>query len=117
VSLKKALEAQGFKSEGKTDNERNLWIESEKDALSEIMERHGIDWEKKGTHLEHLDVLNFKKEQRAKELSELEKLIEQLTPDVKNMEMFVAKFSQDPEKILPEAASFCRDEQNPVSGK
>jgi len=104
VSLKKALEAQGFKGEGKTSNERNLWIESEKEALAEIMERHGIDWEKKGTHLEHLDVLNFKKEQRAKELAELEQRIEQLTPDVKNMEMFVAEFSQDPDKMLPEAA-------------
>ncbi|MBQ2960541.1 MAG: plasmid recombination protein [Oscillospiraceae bacterium] len=51
VSLKKALEAQGFKGEGKSNNERNLWIESEKDALAEIMERHGIDWEKKAKPL------------------------------------------------------------------
>lgn len=104
VSLKKALEAQGFKGEGKTDNERNLWIESEKDALAQVMQRHGIKREHKGTHLEHLDVLNFKKEQRAKELAELEQRIEQLTPDVKNMEMFVAEFSLDPDKMLPEAA-------------
>ena len=68
------------------------------------MKKHGIAWERKGTHLEHLDVLNFKKEQRAKELAELEQRIEKLTPDVKNMEMFVAKFSQDLDKMLPEAA-------------
>ena len=92
VSLKKALEAQGFKGEGKTDNERNLWIESEKEALAAVMKKHGIAWERKGTHLEHLDVLNFKKEQRAKELTELEQSIEQLTPEVQNMEMMVAHF-------------------------
>lgn len=106
VSLKKALEAQGFKGEGKTDNERNLWIESEKEALAAVMKKHDIAWERKGTHLEHLDVLNFKKEQRAKELAELEQKIEKLTPEVQNMEMLVAEFCQDPEKQLPEAAPF-----------
>ena len=106
VSLKKALEAQGFKGEGKTDNERNLWIESEKEALAAVMKKHGIAWERKGTHLEHLDVLNFKKEQRAKELAELEQKIEELSPEVQNMEMIVAEFCQDPEKMLPEAAPF-----------
>jgi len=104
VSLKKALEAQGFKGEGKTDNERNLWIESEKDALAQVMQRHGIKREHKGTHLEHLDVLNFKKEQRAKELAELEQRVEQLTPEVKDLERLTEELSQDPEDILPEAA-------------
>lgn len=103
VSLKKALETQGFKGEGKSGNERNLWIESEKEALAEVMKRHGIGWEKKGTHREHLDVLNFKKEQRGKEIAELENRIEALTPDVKKMERLAEEFSQDPEKILPEA--------------
>ena len=104
VSLKKALEAQGFKGEGKTDNERNLWIESEKDTLAQVMQRHGIKREHKGTHLEHLDVLNFKKEQRAKEVAELEKKLEQLTPEVKDLERLTEELSQDPENILPEAA-------------
>ena len=105
VSLKKALEAQGFKGEGKTDNERNLWIESEKDALAQVMQRHGIKREHKGTHLEHLDVLNFKKEQRAKEVAELERRIEQLTPEVKDLERLTEELSQDPDMMLPEAAA------------
>ena len=104
VSLKKALEAQGFKGEGKTSNERNLWIESEKEALAEIMHRHGIKWEQKGTHLEHLDVLNFKKEQRAREVAELEHRLEQLTPEVENAEYLAEEYSKSPEEILPEAA-------------
>ena len=106
VSLKKALEAQGFKGGGKTSNERNLWIESEKEALAEIMHRHGIKWERKGTHLEHLDVLNFKKEQRAREVAELEHRLEQLTPEVENAEYLAEEYSKSPEEILPEAAPF-----------
>lgn len=106
VSLKKALEAQGFKGESKTSNERNLWIQSEKEALVDIMHRHGIKWERKGTHLEHLDVLNFKKEQRAREVAELEHRLEQLTPEVENAEYLAEKYSKLPEEILPEATPF-----------
>ena len=37
-----------------------------------MMERHGIEWEDKGTHDKHLSVMDFKKEQRVKEIAELE---------------------------------------------
>ena len=37
-----------------------------------------IEWEQKGTHEEHLDVYNFKKKERAKEVKELEQKIENL---------------------------------------
>ena len=36
------------------------------------MERHGIEWEDKGTHDKHLSVLDYKKEQRAKEIAVLD---------------------------------------------
>ena len=36
------------------------------------MERHGIEWEQKGTHEEHLSVLDFKKQERSKEVAALE---------------------------------------------
>ena len=42
-------------------------MRSEKEQLSLVMERHGIEWEDKGTHDKHLSVLDYKKEQRAKE--------------------------------------------------
>ena len=41
------------------------------------MERHGIEWEKKGTNEEHLLVLEFKKKEHAKEVAELDKLLEE----------------------------------------
>ena len=75
VSLKAALAAQGFFGTGRQETEWNKWVLAEKKELSQIMERHGIEWEKLGTTDEHLSVLNYKKEQRAKEVSALDKEI------------------------------------------
>ena len=72
VSLKQALGALGFKGGSRGDTELNQWINSEKHQLAMVMERHGIEWEQKGTHEEHLSVLEFKKKERAKEVAELE---------------------------------------------
>ena len=40
--------------------------------------RHGIEWEQKGEHKEHLSVLEFKREKRKEELAELEQTIERV---------------------------------------
>ena len=117
VSLKQALAAQGFKGGTRGDTEWSQWVRSEKEQLSLVMERHGIEWEDKGTHDKHLSVLDYKKEQRAKEIAVLEKVkaekesqmerqerrLKELAPAVKNMERLAADFSADPEEILPEA--------------
>lgn len=44
VSLKKALEAQGFIGGSRSDTEWNKWVASEKEVLSQIMLEHGIEW-------------------------------------------------------------------------
>ena len=72
VSLKKALEAQGFTGGSRSDTEWNQWVASEKQVLASVMERHGIQWEQKGTHEKHLSVLDYQKQERAKEVAELE---------------------------------------------
>lgn len=72
VSLKQALANQGFKGGTRGDTEWNQWVSSEKEALAEVMERHGVEWECKGTQEKHLSVLDFKKQEREKELTELE---------------------------------------------
>ena len=72
VSLKQALAAQGFKGGTRGDTEWSQWVRSEKERLSLVMERHGIEWEDKGTHDKHLSVLDYKKEQRAKEIAVLD---------------------------------------------
>lgn len=73
VSLKQALANQGFKGGTRGDTEWNQWVSSEKEALAIVMEKHGVEWERKGTHEKHLSVLNYKKQEREKELTELEK--------------------------------------------
>lgn len=116
VSLKQALAAQGFKGGSRGDTEWSQWVRSEKEQLSLVMERHGIEWEDKGTHDRHLSVLDYKKEQRAKEIAVLETIktekesqvesqerrLKELAPAVKNMERLAADFSADPDEILPE---------------
>lgn len=119
VSLKQALAAQGFKGGTRGDTEWSQWVRSEKVQLSLVMERHGIEWEDKGTHDKHLSVLDYKKEQRAKEIAVLETVkmekesqvesqerrLKELAPAIKNMERLAADFSADPEEILPEAGT------------
>lgn len=60
VSLKQALAAQGFKGGTRGDTEWNQWVSAEKSALVFVMERYGIKWEHKGTHEEHLSVMDYK---------------------------------------------------------
>ena len=123
VSLKKALGALGFAGGTKSHTELNQWIEAEKQALASIMARHDIEWEQKGTHEEHLSVLDYKKQERSKEvaaletqidalqeqtataetmLSEKQEQLDDIAPILKNTEKFVRKYD-DPERLLPEA--------------
>lgn len=123
VSLKKALEVLGFTGGTKSHTELNQWIESEKQVLASIMARHTIEWEQKGTHEEHLSVLDYKKQERSKEvaalenqidtlqeqtavaattLSEKQEQLDDIAPILKNTEKFVRKYD-DSERLLPEA--------------
>ena len=77
VSLKQALASQGFKGGTRGDTEWNQWVSAEKSALAFVMERHGIEWEHKGTHEKHLSVLDYKKQERAAELEQLGAKIEE----------------------------------------
>lgn len=72
VSLKQALAAQGFKGGTRSDTEWNQWVQSEKEQLAAVMERYGIEWEHKGTHEKHLSVLEYKKQEREKEIEQLD---------------------------------------------
>ena len=143
VSLKKALEALGFTGGTKSHTELNQWIESEKQVLASIMARHTIEWEQKGTHEEHLSVLDYKKQERSKEvaaletqigalqeqtataetmLSEKQEQLDDIAPILKNTEKFVQKYD-DPERLLPEAGmlesgkAFREKKALPILGK
>ena len=51
--------------------------QSEKEQLAAVMERYGIEWEHLGTHEKHLSVLDYKKQEREKEVAALGAKIEQ----------------------------------------
>ncbi len=78
VSLKKALEAQGFRGGTKSNTEWNQWVEAEKEKLSEVMLEYGIEWEKKNTHEKHKSVNEFKRDMLVKEVEELNEKKENL---------------------------------------
>ena len=119
VSLKQALAALGFKGGTRGMTEWNQWVQAEKEALAEVMERHGIEWEQKGTHEKHLSVLDFEKKQRAEEVEQLnaeiesaktdlkvvERQLNQTVPKLKNAEKLAQDFPDDVDKILPEAGA------------
>lgn len=113
VSMKQALEKQGFRGAGRSDTETMAWLQSEKESLASIMERHGVEWEHQGNEREHLSVLEYKKEQRSKEVVELENEIKSLittaedltatvdrVTDISNNEAFEKEFTlPEPQRI------------------
>ena len=120
VSLKQALATQGFKGGSRGDTEWSQWVLSEKEQLACVMERYGIEWEQKGTHEKHLSVLDYKKQERAAEIRQLESKIEKkqtefdvLSKRIENFDKGAASLSQmqkaldnAPEYQLPEPQSF-----------
>jgi predicted nucleic acid-binding Zn-ribbon protein len=66
------------------------------------MLRHGIEWEQLGTHDEHLSVINYKKEQRAKEVKELDKEVETLKNNIKEKKTGLDVLVNKTEKVQNE---------------
>lgn len=108
VSLKKALSDQGITGEGRSLTERDLWVQKEKEALAEIMLEHGIEWEQKGEHQEHLSVLEYKREQRTQELAELEQTIER----VQHQQVSIQAVEQIEAKPLPLTSKVAVDRED-----
>ena len=86
VSLKQALAVQGFKGGSRQDTEWNQWVDAEKQQLALVMERHGIVWGKLGTHEKHLNVLNYEKQEREKEVAQLDDQIGKQLTDLQQLD-------------------------------
>lgn len=108
VSLKQALADQGIIGEGRSLTERDLWVQKEKESLAEIMLEHGIEWEQKGEHKEHLSVLEFKREKRKEELAELEQSIER----VQQKQVSIKAVEQIETKPLPLTSKVAVDKED-----
>lgn len=108
VSLKQALADQGITGERRSLTERDLWVQKEKEVLAEIMLEHGIEWEQKGEHKEHLSVLEFKREKRKEELAELEQSIER----VQQKQISIKAVEQIETKPLPLTSKVAVDKED-----
>ena len=108
VSLKQALADQGIIGEGRSLTERDLWVQKEKESLAKIMLEHGIEWEQKGEHKEHLSVLEFKREKRKEELAELEQSIER----VQQKQVSIKAVEQIETKPLPLTSKVAVDKED-----
>ena len=83
------------------------------------MERHGIEWEDKGTprqapvcaglqegaEAKEIAALETVKAEKESQVESQERRLRELAPAVKDMERLAADFSADPEEILPEAGT------------
>ncbi len=102
VSLKQALSALGFKGGTRRETELNQWVVYEKEQLAAVMLEHGIEWEKKGTHEKHLSVLDFEKQERAKEVAELEQSISDGKERLSDIQIQQRKVEQETKQIRQE---------------
>lgn len=94
VSLKQALADQGITGEGRSLTERDLWVQKEKEALAEMMLEHGIEWEQKGEHREHLSVLEYKREMRTQELAKLTEQTQEKAAEAAALDKQIEKTKQ-----------------------
>lgn len=122
TSLKAALATRGFASEGKGNTEWKQWAEAEKDDIALIMCRYGIDWKKKNMHNQHLSVLDYKKQERVKEVAALEdelegaqvvlelkeERIESLDKEIEDKHVSIRKEQSEAQKMLDDTKAEIR---------
>ena len=99
VSLKQALAAQGFKGGTRGATEWAQWVQSEKEQLAAVMERYDIQWEQKGTHEKHLSVMDYKKQEREKEIAALDSTLAEKQDELETVQNRIDNFDQGTQSI------------------
>jgi peptidoglycan hydrolase CwlO-like protein len=86
------------------------------------MRRYGIDWKKKNTHNQHLSVLDYKKQERVKEVAALEdelegaqvvlelkeERIESLDKEIEDKHVSIRKEQSEAQKMLDDTKAETR---------
>ena len=112
VSLKQALKALGFEGEGRENTEGNQWANAEKKYLAEVMERYGITRsEDKEEKREHLSVLDYKKQERIREVEELTEQAEALEQSNAEAQRENAEIRESLEKMKSELSELTEDKK------
>ena len=84
----------------------------EKEVLAGIAKEHGIEWEQKGSHEEHLDVYNFKKKERKKgKYKKLEQEKEYLTAENEELTAQIAESRADIQILKDDKEQAIREKQ------
>ncbi len=99
VSLKQALAAQGFKGGTRGATEWAQWVQSEKEQLAAVMERYDIQWKQKGTHEKHLSVLDYKKQEREKEIAALDTALAEKQDELETVQSRIDNFDRGSRSI------------------
>ena len=102
VTLKGALGEQGFKGGTRRETEWKQWITAEKQELSKVAEKCGVQWKQLGTHNHHLSVLDYKKQERTKEVAELEQVISSSKEELSHIICQQVLAEQEKEQIKQE---------------
>ena len=75
------------------------WVQSEKEQLAAVMERYDIQWEQKGTHEKHLSVLDYKKQEREKEIAALDSTLAEKRGELETVQNRIDNFDQGVQSI------------------
>lgn len=102
VSLKQALSSLGFKGGSRSETELNQWVQSEKQKLAMVMRENEIEWDQKGTHEQHLSVLDYKKKVREQEVEELTEHKNLLEHDLHDISECVNEIQKEKEQVEKE---------------
>jgi hypothetical protein len=78
VSLKEALNQQGFTAAHKKDNRLIKWEAAEREVMEQILKRNGLGRDDKNAHYKHKTVAEYKEHKDAQKLFELKR--RQMTP-------------------------------------
>ena len=105
VSLKQALSSLGFKGGSRSETELNQWVQSEKQKLAMVMRENEIEWDQKGTHEQHLSVLDYKKKVREQEVEELKEHKNLLEHDLHDISECVDEIQKEKEQAEKERAA------------
>ena len=92
------------------NNNEEIWL-SQNNYKRTAFRQHGIEWELKGAHEEHLDVYNFKKKERKKEVQELEQEKENLTAENEGLTSQIADARADIKLLEEEKIQFQKDKE------
>ena len=102
VSLKQALSSLGFKGGSRSETELNQWVQSEKQKLAMVRRENEIEWDQKGTHAQHLSVLDYKKKVREQEVEELTEHKNLLEHDLHDISECVDEIQKEKEQVEKE---------------